>query len=332
MTLWCHGRNQDTDVGLPRRVRPNAATPAAGFTLVELLVVIGIISVLIGILLPALNKARESARQAKCLNNMRQIAVAAIMFANENGGWMPGRAGDGMVPYNPQSGKNPFSGTIDIASPGDWIAWQRKIDPVTGAASTGADQNITYSGLARYMSVKAKSHTTPQEANSVADRLEEVFTCPSDNTFSRPADDPAKAYRYSYSMNDLYTNPVQTPIAPPGVTYAKGQRFGSVFTGKLSSIRNSSERVLLVCEDEQTIDDGVFKPTADAWDNGFVNAVASRHEAKFKKSKTSAFDAGKTQNARGNVGFCDGHGEFMSRKDAISQRYSGNPNPDPANF
>src|SRR5690348_15851082 len=70
------------------------------FTLVELLVVIGIISVLIGILLPALNRARESARQAKCLNNMRQIAVATVMFAQENKGLMPARGGSAITKRN----------------------------------------------------------------------------------------------------------------------------------------------------------------------------------------------------------------------------------------
>jgi len=57
-----------------------------GFTLVELLVVIGIIAVLIGILLPALNRARESANKAACLSNIRQLTTGWILYANANKG------------------------------------------------------------------------------------------------------------------------------------------------------------------------------------------------------------------------------------------------------
>ena len=56
------------------------------FTLVELLVVIGIIAVLIAILLPALQKAREQAKQTTCMSNMRQIVQGWLLYAQDNKG------------------------------------------------------------------------------------------------------------------------------------------------------------------------------------------------------------------------------------------------------
>lgn len=59
------------------------------FTLVELLVVIGIIAVLVGILMPALNRARQQAQQTQCMSNMRQVGVGLQMYVVENKGWLP---------------------------------------------------------------------------------------------------------------------------------------------------------------------------------------------------------------------------------------------------
>ena len=72
-----------------RRFARSLRRPRAAFTLVELLVVIGIIAILIGILLPSLRRARESANKAACLSNLHQQAMALQQYQNVNKGQLP---------------------------------------------------------------------------------------------------------------------------------------------------------------------------------------------------------------------------------------------------
>ena len=124
--------------------------PRCAFTLVELLVVIGIIAVLISVLLPALNRARAASNSVWCLNNLKQMGIAIRMYAGDNKDRLPIAYWDGYTSPNLEGAtdwawlilpymKKGASGVYSGMEPDQlWVLFKDK-DTVTGSSTDAFD-------------------------------------------------------------------------------------------------------------------------------------------------------------------------------------------------
>jgi prepilin-type N-terminal cleavage/methylation domain-containing protein len=183
-----------------------SAIPRRAFTLVELLVVIGIITLLIAILLPAGLSARERARRTVCSSNLRQIGQAMKMYANDNKGQYPRTVMDSsegsasvhafLIP----SERNPFE-------PFGQMHFYR--DDITAAYFL----LLGYRYLVPAVFVCPSSDQTAEESQGIADR----------GNFARNAEDGSRL-QFGKTLSYSFASPYATPWGAPG---ARAHRVGN---------------------------------------------------------------------------------------------------------
>ncbi len=156
----------------------------SAFTLIELLVVIAIIAVLIGLLLPAVQKVREAASRSQCQNNLKQIGIAVHSY-HDSEGYLPVSAGAGYN-YNPNS-------------PNSW-SWMARILPYMEQGNL-------------YKACGIPSSTIFGAGTNAAARVK-TYLCPSDTAYN----DPAR----TDEANIGTTYPYGSPPATVGLTNYKG--------------------------------------------------------------------------------------------------------------
>jgi prepilin-type processing-associated H-X9-DG protein/prepilin-type N-terminal cleavage/methylation domain-containing protein len=278
-----------------------------GFTLVELLVVIGIIALLIAILLPALSRARESANMLKCQATLRSMAQAAHGHAAEHQGYMPLAAVQQTYPM--AAGMND-----PLQRRYTYFLDESNIDQNTNSITADAPAPLS-AALGRYMNLSVDLTSRKKlQASLREESLIRFFSCPSDTNPPTPGSTVAVNGSISWRTPDEVMSYIVNGNMLGG---GRDLHPDLVPAGKVSKVRHPSE-VFLFADGKRGPEPQVAYEVlcvTDYWQNGTLYDYWDRGGGgPDSSSNWPKFDYDRHR-GRANVVFVDGHVETITLPD-----------------
>jgi prepilin-type processing-associated H-X9-DG protein/prepilin-type N-terminal cleavage/methylation domain-containing protein len=289
------------------------------FTLVELLVVIGIIAVLIGVLLPALNKARQASRTAACLSNLRQMGNAWTMYLNDSKGRLPDSVWHN-APANSNMGGNDLN---EFIWNNFWFGLLAKYRVTSSQLLCPEAQDPVSVNLAN-LNGGIIGAGTAKNAWSGQWQTASPVGIMITNTYLNLTNDPSKGgYRIgSYGFNgNLYRNANGRP-ANPGTGGSSKAEFGT----KITDLKGDANHVF------SSTDVPVFYDATWIDNVGMVNGTKTSQPQAPPDLQGSSAPAGNNNNdwrvllarhGKGiNVCFADGHASRIELSDTYNMQWT----------
>lgn len=193
-----------------------ASRKRRGFTLVELLVVIAIIGILVALLLPAVQSAREAARRTQCVNNIKQIALAAHNFHDTHSRLPPGHLGDFTPGVRQNSGAGLYPGFGQNAGVLTFILPYMEQSSIYDVVRQDLNLRLTHHpGMpAAMIPIDLQPKTQPFWRRAAAWRLAQTringYLCPSDDAYSNTLATIVAMEGYYVPARRVYTSSIWT--------------------------------------------------------------------------------------------------------------------------